>query len=350
MILDQITKPTLLLDEKKAQHHIANMAAKAQKANVRFRPHFKTHQSATVGNWFRDYGVSAITTSSVDMAVYFADHGWQDITIAFPLNLRQSRQIAQLAKRVTLHLLLDNIDAAKSLSNQLQTEVYVWLEIDAGYGRTGLPWNNIERITAVSQTIQQLPHLHLKGLLTHAGNSYSARGKTAVLDIHQQTVQHLQHVQSHLLKVGIDTEISIGDTPACSLADSFSGIDEIRPGNFIFYDMMQVQIGSCKIDDIAVYGGAVHLSKESMVSDEGMIQYGRIALPTDIGWEILPEDNFVYNLSQEHGLIQASDSLLQKINIGDVLLVLPIHSCLTANLLNGYETFSGVHIEMAKLA
>jgi len=108
MILDQITKPTLLLDEKKAQHHIANMAAKAQKANVRFRPHFKTHQSAAVGSWFRDYGVSAITTSSVDMAVYFADHGWQDITIAFPLNLRQSRQIAQLAKRVTLHLTFRN--------------------------------------------------------------------------------------------------------------------------------------------------------------------------------------------------------------------------------------------------
>jgi len=146
----------------------------------------------------------------------------------------------------------------------------------------------------------------------------------------------------------------------------FSGIDEIRPGNFIFYDMMQVQIGSCKIDDIAVaaacpvvakyperhciavYGGAVHLSKESMVNDDGVVQYGRIALPTDTGWEILPDDNFVYSLSQEHGLIQASDSLLQNIHIGDLLLVLPIHSCLTANLLNGYQTISGMPIEMAK--
>ncbi|MCA9924250.1 MAG: alanine racemase [Anaerolineales bacterium] len=361
MNLNQIIKPTLLLDEKKARHHIAHMTAKARNAQVRFRPHFKTHQSAAIGQWFRYEGITAITVSSVEMALYFADHGWQDITIAFPLNIRQLPQIASLAQRVSLHLLLDNTTAAIALSSQLQTDVSIWLEIDAGYGRTGLPWNALDNITAVSQTVQQLPHLHLTGLLTHAGDTYKARGKTAVLAIHNQTMQRLRHVQSHLQKRGITTEISIGDTPTCSLVDTLTGIDEIRPGNFIFYDLMQVQIGACQVDDIsvavacpvvaiyperhciAIYGGAVHLSKEVLIGENGRMEYGRIALPTETSWEILHDDSYVYSLSQEHGLIHASDALLQQVKIGDLLCILPVHSCLTANLLKAYQILTDSH-------
>ena len=48
------------------------MAAKARSAHVRFRPHFKTHQSLEIGRWFREFGVDAITVSSVGMAAFFA--------------------------------------------------------------------------------------------------------------------------------------------------------------------------------------------------------------------------------------------------------------------------------------
>ena len=70
MKLPTIEKPTLLIDPIRVQNNIRRMAEKARRQNVRFRPHFKTHQSALVGEWFRDQGVSAITVSSVDMALY----------------------------------------------------------------------------------------------------------------------------------------------------------------------------------------------------------------------------------------------------------------------------------------
>ena len=60
------------------------MVDRAAAADVDFRPHFKTHRSREVGRWFRDFGVAAITVSSVDMAQYFSNDGWDDITIAFP--------------------------------------------------------------------------------------------------------------------------------------------------------------------------------------------------------------------------------------------------------------------------
>ena len=63
------------------------MAAKAKNNNIIFRPHFKTHQSKKVGEWFREEGVDKITVSSVSMAKYFIEHNWKDITIAFPFNI-----------------------------------------------------------------------------------------------------------------------------------------------------------------------------------------------------------------------------------------------------------------------
>lgn len=32
--------------------------------------------------------------------------------------------------------------------------------------------------------------------------------------------------------------ISVGDTPGISAAKNLDGIDEIRPGNYVFYDVM----------------------------------------------------------------------------------------------------------------
>ena len=73
-----ISKPTLILDKQKAIKNIQTMASKTKESGVRFRPHFKIHQSAEIGNWFKDFGVNSIAVSSVDMAQYFAQHGWQE--------------------------------------------------------------------------------------------------------------------------------------------------------------------------------------------------------------------------------------------------------------------------------
>ena len=110
-LLDELERPTLLVNPVLPRQNIAFMAEKARLQGIRFRPHFKTHQSAAVGEWFRAVGVTAITVSSVDMALYFADHGWDDITIAFPVNIRQMRAINSLARRIRLGLLVESLES-----------------------------------------------------------------------------------------------------------------------------------------------------------------------------------------------------------------------------------------------
>ena len=74
------------------------MAGKAHANRLVFRPHFKTHQSHLIGQWFREEGVTKITASSLSMAAYFAEDGWDDITVAFPVNIREMDTINELAR------------------------------------------------------------------------------------------------------------------------------------------------------------------------------------------------------------------------------------------------------------
>jgi D-serine deaminase-like pyridoxal phosphate-dependent protein len=361
-----VTRPTLLLDKTRALRNIERMAKKARSSGVRFRPHFKTHQSAQVGEWFKDFGVDAITVSSVEMAEYFADHGWQDVTIALPVNWREIDNINALAARLRLHLLVDSEETVQFLRHNLAHDVHAWVDIDTGYRRTGVAWNDFKGILGIVQAIASSAQLSLGGLLTHTGQAYYARSKRQVMDIHQDTIQKMNQARGNLAGQGFGvTELSIGDTPCCSLVNDLSGADEIRPGNFVMYDLTQWHIGACQEQDIAValacpvvakypdrneiiiYGGAVHFSRDSITRENDTQIFGLVAPLTEIGWGPLCENAYVSRLSQEVGTIKADDRFLQEVHVGSVLAVLPVHSCMTISANRRYLTLGGEVIRCA---
>ena len=350
---DAITKPTLVIHRERVQRNITQVVRKTREAGVRFRPHFKTHQSAEVGEWFRAQGVEAITVSSVDMAAYFADFQWEDITIAFPCNIRELPRINELAARVRLNLLVESPETAAALQSGLHYPLQVWIKIDVGTGRTGIPWDQYEQIAALAGQIAGSSRLTLAGLLTHAGHSYRATSPQEVNALYHETVGHLNAVREYLAGRGFaGIEISVGDTPSAALVDSLSGINEFRPGNFVYFDVMQMLHGVCREEEIAVaaacpvvakhpergelviFGGAVHLSKEVIRDAQGEEIFGRVALPhPQEGWSSSLAQTHVARISQEHGIIKSSAEVIAGIQIGDLLMVLPVHSCLTADLL-----------------
>ena len=360
-MMELIEKPTLLLDEAKARRNIERMMGKALSAGVNLRPHFKTHQSVGIGHWFREVGITSITVSSLDMAALFALDGWADILVAFPVNLRQIDLINVLAQQTSLGVLLLDAATAVSLNDQLGNDVTVWLEIDAGYGRSGVFWQDQKAVNKLAQLVDSLPRLRLTGVLTHAGNTYQQPSPAEIVAVHRQTIERLNVVRDGLRAIGLETAVSIGDTPGCSIAKDFSGVDEIRPGNYVFYDLMQLALGACQAEDIAVgvacpvvakneekqqvvlYGGGVHLSKDVLLVD-GLPCYGRIAFLNETGWGEIEDSGMIVGLSQEHGILQATPNLYAQIEVGDVLLVLPVHSCMTVDLYGHYTTLDGKRI------
>ena len=349
--MNHITQPTLLIDKIKAEANIQQMAAKAKNSGVVFRPHFKTHQSIEIGKLFRKQGVDKITVSSIEMARFFSEDGWNDITIAFPMNLREIKEINHLASKIILNLLVESVYSLYFLKNNLSAEVGIFIKIDVGYHRTGLEPGNPE-IGKIIDFLYSSTKMKFKGFLTHAGHTYHAIGKEEVLNIMKSAKEQLHHLKEKYISKFPNLIVSYGDTPSCSMAEDCSGFDEIRPGNFVYYDVMQYHLGSCTLNNIAVaiacpivsthpereelvvFGGAVHLSKETIEADSGFKLYGYVVKLTGQGWEEPIPGAYVSALSQEHGIIKMPKDLFQQFKPGDLLGILPIHSCLTANLLN----------------
>ncbi len=353
------TKPTLLVNEAIARKNIRKMVQKASDASVDFRPHMKTHQSHEIGNWFQEEGVSKITVSSVDMAKYFADGGFQDITIAFPYNPLEAAEIESLARRVKLNLLIESPESLDHLATHVLAELNYFIKVDLGYHRTGINPDNPKLIHSIAKS--KNPDHHLIGLLGHAGHSYSNIDKKSAGKIFKSSMKAFSKVKAELGRA--DLVISYGDTPTCSILDQFPGINEIRPGNFVFYDLMQYGFGSCGFENIAVcmacpvvaihqerneivlYGGAVHFSKD-FINVGGKRNYGLVVGLDESGWKA-SGNSYLSKLSQEHGIISGSKELMQTVKVGDILGVIPVHSCLTADSMGHYYKLNGKKIPMS---
>ena len=362
MDLHSIIKPTLIINEAIARNNIKAMADKARRNNVSFEPHFKTHQSKEVAEWFREEGVESITVSSVSMAQYFANHGWTKITIAFPVNVLELPIINDLVKQIELTLLIQDVETVHKLVECLGT-VSLLIEIDAGYHRSGVSFDSDEEINGIINAIDSSKH-QFKGFYCHAGNSYAARGASEV----NRVYLHLENAMSTLKEQFKEREphIAIGDTPCCSLINEFKGVDSIHPGNFVYYDNTQLQIGSCQIEDVAtfllcpvvaknnsrnelvIYGGGVHLSKDRLNTEKGL-SYGLVGQLNQGGVFKAYSNSYVKSISQEHGIISSSSEEMSTIHVGDVVAILPVHSCMAVDCMTEIYTNQGFALsKMAK--
>jgi len=365
MITDSLSTPTLIIDPARCRANARTMLAKAQKHGMRLRPHFKTHQSLEVGRWLREEGVAHATVSSITMARYFALE-WEDITVAFPFNMHEMEQVKALANQITLGLTVENPEALQVLAEQLEKPVRIWVKVDAGYHRTGVPVQDLEMIRSLLRTAQAHEHMTPAGVIIHGGHSYDVHTHEAIEAIHLATLGGIALLRQALSVEFPGLEYSLGDTPACSTQNHFAGATEMRPGNFIFYDVMQHYIGSNALDQISVcmacpvvakhpernqvvvYGGGVHFSKDSTI--DHTVPGGRkvMGLPvsfTEDGWGPVWNDSWVLKLSQEHGILQVPTDRLNQIAIGDWIGILPVHSCLTADLMGHYKTLDGEPVD-----
>ncbi|MHA7128445.1 alanine racemase [Algoriphagus namhaensis] len=360
--LDQIISPTLLLDEKICRANLQKMAEKAKRHKMNLVPHFKTAQSKEIGRWAKECGIKEITTSSLSMAEYLSEEGWDRIHIAFPFNPLEAARLDQLAARQSMSVQLINLATTQKLVDTLTHEVGFFIEIDAGYGRTGVQVSDFGLIEGILKTAKKSANLRFRGFYLHPGHTYYAD----IPKIYEQTRQALSMLKSKYRTEYPDLVTRTGDTPGCSVTEDFGDIDELGPGNFVFYDLMQASLGSCTKSDIAVamavpvvdiqagrkeilvHGGGVHFAKDVLLDEHGNKNFGEIVNLTQSGWTLRNDGSHLKSISQEHGIVKASDALLAEVKVGDILGVLPIHSCMTADCMGSYLTLDGKKVDHAE--
>ncbi|WP_324720896.1 alanine racemase [Salinimicrobium sp. HB62] len=358
-----ITRPKLLLDQQQCRANIQKMQEKAKIQQLQLIPHFKTHQSAQVGEWFRKAGVKAITVTSVKMAKYFAQHGWEDITIAFPVNVLEIDDLNSLANSVNLKIFVNSIRTVALVKDQLKTPVKFYIEVDTGDGRSGVDAGNFSEVSKILGEAKNTS-LEFCGFYTHPGHTYTASSIEEVKGISAGVVQNLRNLKDHFKDEYSRIALALGDTPSCSIVEDLEGVNSIHPGNFVYYDLVQTSIGSNTVGEIAiclavpvveihpekgqviVHSGWVHQGKDSLVDSDGNTHFGLMVKIEEGKWSSPIPKGKVLKLSQEHGVVNLPKETFEQLKVGDVLGILPVHACATAVMMGEVWTTDGEKIEM----
>lgn len=374
MLVRDLPTPALLIEQSRLEGNLARMQARASDNGVDLRPHVKTHKSVELARMQLNAGASGITVAKPSEAECFVNGGFTDIRIAYPSVAKHHfERIAELIDRARISFCIDTIEGARAASEFFETRglaAEILIEVDCGYGRCGVLWDSDDAIRFASE-VTALKGLQLVGILTHAGHSYSGPADDSetphdyVRRIAAEERDRMLAFAGRLYATGMSLpprdrfEISIGSTPSMSaFTNSTTGaftITEIRPGNYLFNDAIQVALGVARPQDCAltVLASVVSRHRDSRSHERLFLDAGRKVFTSDTGYRtngfglaihspktMTPLPHAVVNkLSEEHGWMAVPGG--STLSVGDRVRVIPNHACVVMNTQNKAYLVSG---------
>jgi len=367
--LDDLPTPALLLDAAALDRNISRMAAHARALGVALRPHVKTHKCVEIARRQRQAGAAGLTVSTLPEARACAAAGFDDLTWALPLAPPGIGPALDLVREgVTLRLVLDDeptLSALEQAAVARGVRPHVWLKVDCGYHRAGVDPSS-PAAWQLATRLGTSPAIRFDGLLTHAGHSYHAYGSEARAAVARAERDAVTRFAAGLRAAGVPVpSVSIGSTPSVTAATDLSGVDEIRPGNYALFDLTQVALGSCRLEDVAVSVLATVISHPAG-AERAVVDAGALALSKDVGpppeHAVLPgmggvcapaegnspsPDLRLETLSQEHGIIRprVEGGLAGRLPVGSRVRILPNHACLVSACFDQFHVLRDGRVE-----
>ena len=354
MSIESLSTPCLLLDKTRLVKNINRVQHIANQHNIRLRPHIKTHKCKYVYNLQEQAGAIGITASKPREAMPFIRSKVPSVKLVYPIvDSNQLKSFLAYVKTTSPHteiiLCLDSeagFEAIVSASEEVKFQVKVQILINVGYNRCGLLPGDA-RIQKLVRKIDSRPYIYFLGLATHNGNTYGAKDHKQIAKLNTAEIKQVLNIKKKLKKIGFNVEeFSAGSTPGTlGHGGSLSGIDELRPGNYVFMDRTPYELGLIKKKQVALSVLSQIISENSSYY---IIDAGKKVLSSDqrkgvndFGL-VYPWDKFgkrkkelsLARLSEEHGFIQKRKGTKHK--IGDKVRILPNHSCVVANLASEY--------------
>lgn len=353
--------PFALVDRAKVERNIARLRAHLDGLGVALRPHVKTTKALEPTGMVFDGGTGPITVSTLAEAEFFADAGYTDILYAVGIAPGKLERVARLRRRgIDLTVLLDTVEQAQAVAScaaELGESLPALIEVDADGHRGGVRPDD-PRLLEIARCLAD-GGAEVRGVMTHAGESYAAIGRTAqeaaAEGERRATVEAAQRLRAEGHPSPV---VSVGSTPTAHAARDLTGVNEVRAGVFVFFDLVMAGNGACEIDDIALSVVATVIGRgpedTSLLTDAGWMatssdrgtarqpvdQYLGI-VTTDRG-QVIP-DLVMVGASQEHGVLAVRpgvDRALPDLPVGTRVRILPIHACATASQHDHYEVMA----------
>jgi D-serine deaminase-like pyridoxal phosphate-dependent protein len=292
-----------------------------------------------------DAGAVGLTVAKPGEALSFMDAGVENLTVAYPLI--DPQRIAHLlaeARRAgaEIRLMADSetgVAAIEQAATESGVAVSVYVKIDVGLRRCGMKPDD-PRLPELAGKIRASKELALAGILSHAGQAYGAGNLDGVRRVAQEEIELMARAKANIEAAGTTVyEVSVGATPTVLAASQMQGVQEIRPGNYVFLDLTQHRLGVCGLDDLALF---VMADVVSVNGDYAIVNAGSKCLSSDAGAHGTGGSGFglafpvgcgdpfsVARLSEEHGFL---DRAGRDVRVGERMLIAPNHACAVANL------------------
>ena len=335
------------------------MRDKVRSLNVAHRPHVKTSKSIDVLKVLAGGASIPITVSTLAEARYFFAHGVTDILYAVGIAPVKLPEVADLIHDgCKLRVILDTIEAADAVRTFVDakgTAIEVLIEIDSDGHRAGVGPDDPALIE-----IGRRLGASLAGVMTHAGGSYDCRAIDEFEAMAEQERALTVKAADRLRAAGLSCLIvSVGSTPTLHYSRHLEGVTEARAGVYAFGDLVQSELGTCAIGDIAigVLGSVIGHNHQHgrVLVDAGFLALSRDRgtsdLPIDWGYGAVCDPNSgdviegvtVSSTNQEHGIItsQSGEVDFDRFPVGSRVAILPNHACATAAAYDRYFVTDG---------
>jgi D-serine deaminase-like pyridoxal phosphate-dependent protein len=346
MRVSDLETPALLVDLDVMERNLSRMAGYCRERDLRLRPHTKTHKTPELGRRQLDLGAAGLTVAKVGEAEVMVCANPPELLIAYPIiGRRKLDRLMDVAAKTPVTVAVDSVFAARQLSDaarQRQVQLGLLAEVDVGLGRVGVEPG--EPLRQLVQQIQRLSWISLEGITFYPGH-IKLLDEEGLQQI-DQLGQTVESILKDLRRIDFTPKIvSGGSTPTWFHSHRVPGLNEIRPGTYIFNDRNTVTSRACELEDCAASIMTTVVStarKNQIIVDGGSKTFSsdRLSASTEVSFGHLVEaPGAVFTkMNEEHGYIDIR-AAGRDFTIGDRVRIVPNHICAAVNL---HETLYGV--------
>ena len=352
MFISELETPAVVVDLDVMERNLSRMADYCRKHQLLLRPHTKSHKIPELAKRQIASGATGITVAKLGEAEVMLNAGITDILIAYPIvGDEKTTHLAKLAEQANISVALDSEESARGISaaaTRHRTKIGVLVEMDVGFGRCGL--SNENDLLALARTIATLPGLEFRGLMFFPGHFQAGPEQRAALRI--QVNDFLDRSLETFARADLPLPIvSGGSTPTAYESTLFHGVNEVRPGMYIFNDRNTAAINAASLDDCALSVLVTVVS--TAVRGRAIVDGGSKTFSSDryqagdgTGFGLVKEDPAVVveRFSEEHGHLNVEHSE-RPYRIGDRLSIIPNHVCTTVNMHDEIYGVRGEQVE-----
>ena len=336
--IQDLDTPALVVDLDIMERNLRRVADYCASHNLRLRPHTKTHKSVLIGRQQLALRAAGLTVAKVGEAEVMlgalSGSDVRDLLVAYPVvGETKLRRLATVAGIAQVTVALDSMFVARQLSQAAESagvRFGVLVEVDVGLGRVGVaPGEALDLARAVSA----LPGIDWRGITFYPGH---------IKDQDQEKLAELSELTARILAgfnaAGLAPEIvSGGSTPLLYHSHEIEGLNEIRPGTYVFNDMNTVAAGACTLADCAasvLVTVVSHTKAGRMIVDGGSKTFSSDRLSSGgpgHGYLVEAPGAVFHKMNEEHGFINLTRAE-RSFEIGEKVRIVPNHICVAVNL------------------